>query len=296
MPDVSVSFQRLEKDGSITDMGTKTMSAVTLLQTMKVNDEPSDRGTVRALQVLDLVDKKTRVEAAAVLGTVNGHEFGQHLVAALTADPRTCIKRRAFRQCVNTALSNCGPKGCFTNSFNRQAYNVKNQSEVAKARLRKVRSKFGAFRMKGQNRLQVATAFLELGVLLGKNSMALLERHLVQNADTRLPGWVREPGALMGPGAVRGGNGFNKRWLRQNQSCSFSDHIEAFRNCGHEFEPLKKALRSARDRYKACGCKVLEEACDSLLESRDLEWQFLLCESQKIIQYILHGRSTYLRK
>ena len=50
------------------------MSAVTLLQTMKVNDEPSDRGTVRAFQVLDLVDKKIRAEAAAVLGTVNGHK------------------------------------------------------------------------------------------------------------------------------------------------------------------------------------------------------------------------------
>jgi hypothetical protein len=36
---------------------------------MKVNDEPSDRGTVRALQVLDLVNKSIR-EEAAVLGTV----------------------------------------------------------------------------------------------------------------------------------------------------------------------------------------------------------------------------------
>ena len=35
---------------------------------MKVNDEPSDRGTVRALQVLDLVNS-IRAEAA-VLGTV----------------------------------------------------------------------------------------------------------------------------------------------------------------------------------------------------------------------------------
>ena len=74
LPDVSISFKRLEKDLSITDMGTKTMSAVTLLHTMKVNDEPSDRGTVRAFQVLDLVDKKIRAEAAAVLGTVNGHK------------------------------------------------------------------------------------------------------------------------------------------------------------------------------------------------------------------------------
>ena len=71
---MSISFKRLEKDLSITDMGTKTMSAVTLLQTMKVNGEPSDRGTVRAFQVLDLVDKKIRAEAEAVLGTVNGHK------------------------------------------------------------------------------------------------------------------------------------------------------------------------------------------------------------------------------
>ena len=80
--------------------------------------------------------------------------------------------------------------------------------------------------MKGQGRLQMATHFLDLGVLLGKKSMALLERHVVETAESRLPGWVREQGALMGPGAVRGGNCWNKRWLRQHQSCSFSDHIE----------------------------------------------------------------------
>ena len=49
---------------------------------------------------------------------LDGHEFGQHLVAALT-DPRTCLKRRGFRQGVNIALSSCGPKGCFTSTFNK---------------------------------------------------------------------------------------------------------------------------------------------------------------------------------
>lgn len=188
LPEVSIAFQKLGKDGSITDTGTKSMRAVTLFQTLKINDEPSRRGTICALEIVDLVDKQIHAEAAAVLGTVNGHEFAQHLVAVLTADRRARIKRRGFRQCVSTTLANCGPKGCLTSAFNRQAFNVKNQRKLATAHLRKVRSKFGNFCMKGQNRLQVATRFLELGVLLGENSMSLLECNFVKRAETRLPG------------------------------------------------------------------------------------------------------------
>lgn len=61
-------------------------------------------------------------------------------------------------------------------------------------------------------------------VLLGKKIYGP-SRASVQTANTRLPGWVREQGSLMGPSAARGGDGFNKRWLRQDQSCSFSDHL-----------------------------------------------------------------------
>jgi len=78
----------------------------TSLQTMKVNDEPSDRGTVRALQVLDLVNKSIR-EEAAVLGTVtarNSDNIFLQLWQLTPAHVLNAFKRRDFRQCVDTTV------------------------------------------------------------------------------------------------------------------------------------------------------------------------------------------------
>ena len=59
-------------------------------ETMKVNDEPSDRGTVRP-SVRSTSPRFSRQEIhaeAAVLGTVNGYEFGPHLCPGI-AEGRT---------------------------------------------------------------------------------------------------------------------------------------------------------------------------------------------------------------
>ena len=77
LPTVSTRVERLQKDGSITDLGTKSKEAVKLLQSMKINDGASDPGTVRALEILDKVGKNIRAETLAVLGAVNGHDFAR---------------------------------------------------------------------------------------------------------------------------------------------------------------------------------------------------------------------------
>ena len=74
LPDVSISFKRLETGLSIRTWEPKPWAQSHYCKLWKWMMSPSDRGTVRAFQVLDLVDKKNRAEAAAVLGTVNGHK------------------------------------------------------------------------------------------------------------------------------------------------------------------------------------------------------------------------------
>lgn len=97
----------------------------------------------------------------------------------------------------------------FTSSFNKQAFHKKdvNKVKLAYTRISNVRK----FALKCKNltrnvsRYELSMRFaVGLSRLIGKNAFSLFEQSVQRKL--RVPGWVKERGTIMGPGAIAGSN------------------------------------------------------------------------------------------
>ena len=130
-----------------------------------------------------------------------------------------------------------------------------------------------------------------LGALTGKNCFSLLERFHRQTR-ARCPSWALGRGCIMGPGAVRGANLLEGRW--RSQGCAaqgFADIAVSFTACTKHTRTLRALLRREMERIRSLDVpdevrQLLYMAGQSLIDSSDCGFQFMLCEIGKILTFL----------
>eukprot|EP00435_Cladocopium_sp_Y103_P017518 s1605_g4.t1 len=291
---------------------------------MRINDEPSDKQTVEALQALKCVDVQHKAEAlcSAILALFNGRKFVSKFRSKTVSKFERAghlLSKKQVLDIFDTLIQQTHrPADLFTSSFDRRQANKKGD-DTKSTRANKVKKFQIKKAMKGGPKRQACTrkdlslAFAtQLSLLLGRNAFSLLEMHYLVNKYCHgRPAWVGEHGTLMGPGALMGGNLIAGEYKsrRSRPATTFADVVMDFQESTVHTKRLRRQLRAevdsrcampsifSKDRLtglQTCaphGCarliQQLLEAAEDLLQGTDTAHEFLLCEISKIIDFVM---------
>ena len=296
---VAFSFDRADSYGEVSERQSRQMCAGELLSRMKICHEETDTQTKMALKALRVTRSSANdlLTCANILALFNG----QRCVKSFVQD---CEKRRNWAEllaALDKSLKKVARKAYFTTSFDRPTAKKGHEEEIAAARKAKVRkivwskSKLGAWKGgkggKAASR-RALSLFLasQMGPLLARNSLALLEIHCRQTSNM-VPSWVAERRTLLGPGALFAENVFNETFTTYRTTpTTLADYIADFDRSKEPCNILRRMFQELSERSKTLRSDLVD-ALFTLEAMSDSAMEFMLCEVHKMISFVItkHG-------
>ena len=296
LPKVVIEYQALqaphyEWGGTIVQQ----RDPVAMLCTFKINCEPTDPYTTKAVQLMTKVrqTERTLLATAAVAAVLNSHAFMDALHCKLP-ETEGVSRKRLLRTA--KLLVEQGDIDLFTKAFNTQSSNLSRSQQVnlAKGKLRKIakftrppertRQKKRPRKAKqGQNQAREHSMYnrtrlslsmqlgCNLGVLLGKNAFSILERHFCLNR-TRKPSWCsnlkehsgQSAGSLWGPGAHSGLNAMGGKlpptWIKRRPGLSIGGGASSVADMESDFVSSPAWCARLRRKLRAIASSYAKQA------------------------------------
>jgi hypothetical protein len=277
----------------------RSIDKVLLLQAFKLNFEDTDEQTVQFDRIGMKIDRtsSTLRMAAACTTLINSKDFSDHLEDEMYAGEKIWRARGIFKATVAWGVSNAHK--AFTTSYDIRtaAMNAQNKRRCFDSRMRRiskhVQCKTSVRRKSTKTRKLQLNAVKAFGGLLGKNYISRLQRLVSYGPGRKLPHWVKERGAVFGPGAHSGrnvieGKAFNYLTDRGHASEQASDFDESKKWCdAMRRKIMTVATKSTDIRIKQAG--------RTLKDKGDIGIQFVHCEVSKVAKILVSLSKQYMR-
>lgn len=228
------------------------------------------------------------------------------------------VDRAELLKIVREVARRTRPGLLFTQSFDRPSAKRGRERQIAKSRFKKLlktrwcQKHLGP--MKGGRGGAACTRrslsiFLgsRVGPLLARNAVSLMEHHFLATSEM-VPSWVLEPKTLLGAGALSAENILNDQFMGfRTAPTSLADIIADFDRSSVVCKRFRRLLRNELARLQALRVSPeqaplrdqLVQALQKILAGSDTVIEFLLCETHKLVCYLLpksRPHSKYARR